>query len=336
MTGSLARGHFEAMRAGAGGVMVSGWILNAEVPTTAVRLIRNDTVEAEQAPEARDDVGQVFGWIPHARVSGFHFTVEPRGSRDRLAVVAYADGREIGRLRTTLRADLDALPTPPPALMARVAGMPDPGLFKADGLRSYTEFVDALARHRSPSSLERVLDWGCGCGRVTVHALGLHLAPRIFGCDIDGEAIAWCQQALPGADFRRIDPDPPTPYADGLFDLVLGYSVFTHLDQGRQKVWLAELRRVLAPGGLLLASVHGRFAASFAFPTASPHFLDGGFFDAGEDQALARIAPPGYYRGVFQTREYTERTWAPTFDVLEYVEGGMQNYQDLVVARRRD
>src|SRR5262245_5808758 len=112
---SLARGHFEAMRADVGGVVVSGWILNPEVPSTAVRLLRNDAVEAEHAPEAREDVGQVFAWIPHARASGFRFTVEPRGSRDRLAVVACADGREIGRLRTTLRADLDALPTPPSA-----------------------------------------------------------------------------------------------------------------------------------------------------------------------------------------------------------------------------
>jgi SAM-dependent methyltransferase len=334
MPSFLSRGHFEAMHADVGGVVVSGWILNPEVPSTAVRLLRNDALEAEHAPEPRDDVGRALAWIPHARAAGFRFTIEPRGPGDRLTVVACADGREIGRLRTMLRADLDALPTPPPTLMLRVAGSPEPGFFTADGLRSYTEFVDALARHREPGSLERVLDWGCGCGRVSVHALGLRLAPHVFGCDIDGEAIAWCQRALPGGEFRRIDPDPPTPYADGQFDLVLGYSVFAHLDRRRQQAWLAELRRIVAPGGLLLASVHGRFAARFAFRGASPRGLDTGFLDAGEDKALDGIAPPGYYRAVFQTREHTERVWGSAFRVLEYLEGGMQNYQDLVVARR--
>jgi hypothetical protein len=85
---------------------------------------------------------------------------------------------------------------------------------------------------------------------------------------------------------------------------------FTHLDRPRQRAWLIELARV-------------------------PNLLDDGWFDAGEDLALAGIAPAGYYRGSFQTREYTERVWSEHVEILEYAEGGMQNYQDLVVARRR-
>lgn len=332
----LARGHFDQMQTEEGGVAVRGWILNPETRTATIQLLRNDVVEVEVPPHVREDVGIALAWIPHARAAGFAFTIEPRGSRDRLAIVARAaDGREIGRLRTTLRADLDALPTPPIPLIARVAGIPDAAFFKADGLRSFTELADALARHRPLATIERLLDWGCGCGRIASHALGLRLVPHLYGCDIDGEAIAWCQQALPGASFTRIEPEPPMPYADGQFDAVIGYSVFTHLDRPRQRAWLGELCRVLAPGGLMAVSVHGRFAARFAFPGAPANLLDGGFFDAGEDQALAGIAPAGYYRGTFQTRGYTEEAWSEYVDILEYAEGGMQNYQDLVVARRR-
>jgi ubiquinone/menaquinone biosynthesis C-methylase UbiE len=100
---------------------------------------------------------------------------------------------------------------------------------------------------------------------------------------------------------------------DEFFDLVIPYSVFTHLTREVQKAWLAEMRRVIAPGGLLIASVHGQFAASFAFPQTVfrrfmpriwnrfllPATLRRGISDTILDHALDGIAPEGYYRGVF-------------------------------------
>ena len=60
-----------------------------------------------------------------------------------------------------------------------------------------------------------------------------------------------------------------------------------------------------------------------------------GFIDAGEDAALDGIAPEGYYRGVFQSPAWTRREWSKYFRVLEIREGGMQNYQDLVILEKR-
>jgi SAM-dependent methyltransferase len=51
--------------------------------------------------------------------------------------------------------------------------------------------------------------------------------------------------------------DPPLDFPDDTFDLVYSYSVLTHLSAERQKPWVAELRRVLKPGGYLLVTVHG-------------------------------------------------------------------------------
>ena len=53
-----------------------------------------------------------------------------------------------------------------------------------------------------------------------------------------------------------------------------------------------------------------------------------------QNPALDGIAPEGYYRGVFQTREYTIQEWSKYFEILEYIERGVANYQDLVVMRR--
>ena len=50
---------------------------------------------------------------------------------------------------------------------------------------------------------------------------------------------------------------PPLPFDDARFDLVLGYSVFTHLNVQYQDAWLGELRRLVRPGGILLLSISG-------------------------------------------------------------------------------
>lgn len=50
---------------------------------------------------------------------------------------------------------------------------------------------------------------------------------------------------------------PPTPYVSGSFDLIYALSVFSHLDEPLQRDWLAEFRRLLRPGGLLVLSLLG-------------------------------------------------------------------------------
>lgn len=340
---SLTRGYFDEMKTEGEALCLSGWMLNPRHPHEQVEARVGDKVLITEAPTVREDVLRAMPWIPHAARSGFRFSLPGLQSGDRLELRALAGRGVVARMGTTVRTDLDtALLSPPLNLMRRVAGTGGANFFKTDGLRCYTDFVDAAARHRPLGSMKRMLDWGCGCGRIGAYFLGGVTGPEYHGSDIDGEAIAWCQQNLTGGSFTTIDPYPPTPYPDAHFDLVIAYSVFTHLQRETQKLWLAEMRRVIAPGGLFLASVHGRFAACFRFPPNSwrsllerARFLRAGFSDSTEDHALDGIAPDGYYRGVYQTRAYTLREWAPYFEMLELVEGGMASYQDLVVMRRR-
>jgi SAM-dependent methyltransferase len=334
----LARGHFEAMHPFEGGIVVAGWILNPDTPAEAIRVLRNGVPVAEGVPAPRDDLAAAFPHIAHARHAGFFFRIDAPapGAADRITVLARVGQTELGRLETRLCGDLDTLPTPPPALIQRVNGSRLAMMFHADGLRCALEMTAALARHRPFAADAEVLDWGCGCGRLAMHIRRLRLVPALAGCDIDAEAVAYSRTALPGFDATAIPLDPPTPYANGRFGAVIGYSVLSHLDPAGQRAWLGELRRILAPGGLIAVSVHGRFAARFALPAALPDFDGSGFHDGGEDLALGAVAPRGYYRGVFQTPAWTRSAWADAFEVLEHREGGVLTYQDLVVARRRD
>ena len=181
-----------------------------------------------------------------------------------------------------------------------------------------------------------MLDWGCGCGRVINMFLNLSEIPEIHGCDIDTEAIGWCKDNFSNARFLVNPPTPPTEYPDNFFDLVIGNSVFTHLTRDIQLAWLEEMKRIIAPGGLFLASVHGEFAMYFSFLIlpAKNILAKKGIYDMLKDANLDGIAPEGYYRATFQSQEYTKKEYGRYFEILEYVERGWMNYQDLVVMKK--
>lgn len=117
---------------------------------------------------------------------------------------------------------------------------------------------------------ERVLDIGCGIGRMARPLAGF-LSPRgsYDGFDINAEGIAWCREHYaPYPNFRfvladlynsRYHPQGTQraaefrfPYDDGSFDFALATSVWTHLLEPEADHYLAETTRVLTPGGRAL------------------------------------------------------------------------------------
>ncbi len=355
------RGGFDRVDVGGGEMGVSGWLLLPDREFSSFRLFVDGRPAGETEAEYREDIARDYPWIPHATFTGFRFRAPaPKKTRFRLDVAGHQHGQPVARLSSLGRADVDdVVPAPPPALMERVAATSDPRFFRLLGRKSYGEFLEAIERHRGVASVRRMLDWGCGPGRVTAHFLLEHPSIEVHGCDVDREAVEWARAHLPRGRFETVGLSPPAPYEDGAFDVVIAFSVFTHLARDAQDAWLAEIKRLLAPGGLLLASVQGEFAAWFAFPYAfrhataapgeerrlddrvaryriPPELLDAGIYDGVRDDALASVVPEGYYRCTYQTREYTIREWARQLDVVEYVERGVGQHQDLVVMRRRD
>lgn len=151
----------------------------------------------------------------------------------------------------------DGLPIPPRRLIVRVSGTPDVRWFLESGALAAEAIRSALARRGiALEELDAVLEFGCGCGRVTRHLRHLRAA-RIAGSDHDRAAIAWCRRHLPFARFDVNGLGPPLAHESEAFDLVYALSVLTHLAESLQLPWVRELERVLRPGGHLLLSVHG-------------------------------------------------------------------------------
>lgn len=93
----------------------------------------------------------------------------------------------------------------------------------------------------------RLLDFGCGWGRI--YRTFLRDSPELVGVDIDEECIDICRTAMPNGTFERCEPDPPLRFPDKSFDVVVAYSVFSHLAEHAFRSWMSELRRLLRPGG---------------------------------------------------------------------------------------
>lgn len=89
-----------------------------------------------------------------------------------------------------------------------------------------------------------VLDVGTGPG--TVAAAALARGARVTAVDAAPEMAARAAAACPGADVR-VAVLPELPFPDACFDAVVGNFVINHL--GDPAAGLAELRRVLRPGG---------------------------------------------------------------------------------------
>lgn len=111
--------------------------------------------------------------------------------------------------------------------------------------RSWLDGVDRQAR---------ILDYGCGYGRLTglLTEWGFQ---NVEGVDVSPRMLARARQRCPGVRFTLLDSPPRLSHRDGSVDVVLLFAVLTCVpsDAGQREL-VAELRRVLRPGGLIYVS----------------------------------------------------------------------------------
>ncbi len=138
------------------------------------------------------------------------------------------------------------------------------GDYKSVGL----EFRDLFTKYGGLKPEHRVLDVGCGTGRMAVPLTG-YLAPNseYHGFDIVKRAIDWCQKNItprhPNFHFSHCDIHNHNynphgayqasaykfPYQSASFDFVFLTSVFTHMFPPDMENYLNEIFRVLKKGG---------------------------------------------------------------------------------------
>ena len=230
------------------------------------------------------------------------------------------------------------LPLPPAPLMQRVAGTDNPAAFNESGALSVQDLQQALASiGKSFSEFNKVLEWGCGCGRILRHLPRPAGGKEIHGNDIDREAIDWVNTNLPWVRTSSTNGMPPLPYDDNSFDLIFNHSVLSHLDEFYQDAWLAELNRVLKPGAILTLTVHGPTAFQSyldSLPASSParseymqKMHSDGLLYITDDQ-WASHGFPDFYHSTFHENWYVFAHWSEFLRLRSYIVRGALDWQD--------
>ncbi|MDX6514871.1 MAG: hypothetical protein QOH73_537 [Gaiellaceae bacterium] len=224
----------------------------------------------------------------------------------------------------------DGLPLPPTRLIVLVAGTPEPEWFLESGALAARSIRSALGK--AGAELERmgaVLDFGCGCGRVLRHWAHLD-GPEIWGTDYNERLVDWSRENLPFAHVGRNELEPPLPLEDEQFDLVYGLSVFTHLPERLQHAWMAELRRVVRPGGFILFTAHGRRYVDRLDEEERERFLAGDLVVRWDRVAGTNLC------AAYHPQSWVQESLARELELVEFVpEGARGNpHQDLYLLRR--
>lgn len=108
----------------------------------------------------------------------------------------------------------------------------------------------------TPMSASRVLDFGCGWGRLMRLMLKYCAPERLFGVDPWDESIAICRNDGVLGQLAQSDYVPHRLPFDGVtFDFIYAFSVFTHLSEKTAERCLRTLRERISPRGLLIVTI---------------------------------------------------------------------------------
>jgi SAM-dependent methyltransferase len=155
------------------------------------------------------------------------------------------------------------LPYPEGRLLHRIGPMEgqDPLAIYEETGRGHREMIESLLPADWSWQGRRILDFGCGVGRVVRQFAERSAEAEVWGCDIDEESIGWLQEHLsPPFHFFVSEESPGLPQDDGFFDLIYALSVYTHLTDNWAG-WLLEHHRALAEGGLMIVTFLGKGAS---------------------------------------------------------------------------
>jgi SAM-dependent methyltransferase len=224
--------------------------------------------------------------------------------------------------------------SPPHELRLWVGG-PNSQVFEEIGKTLALNLFDVIEPLNILNSSEaNVLDFGCGCGRLFRYFHFLYPKARYYGVDPDPTGINWCKENLSDlGTFVQSSTHPPLPL-DQKFDFVYATSVFTHLPENLQFLWLEELHRVTNPGAYLIISTHGENIQNN--PTS---------LTDEEKEIVAKngfcyrdtrnnLIGADYYDIVWHSVDYIKNNWSRYFEIVRHIDKGLNNHQDLILLKR--
>jgi SAM-dependent methyltransferase len=218
----------------------------------------------------------------------------------------------------------------------------------------YTLLKDrAAALGRPIGDGSAFLDFGCGWGRFLRFFWKDVGAAALHGCDVWPQAIELCRSLGVPGNLDRLYHWGRLPYADASMDVVMSYSVFTHLPERPHRHWVAEIARVLRPGGLFALTLEPRRFLDFV--EALPEGATGWEADlrrhapripalrAQYDAGGIAFLPSGgagdfdgtLYGDAAVPLSFIERHWSDWFAIRDHIDDPARFFQAVLVVQRK-
>ncbi len=122
--------------------------------------------------------------------------------------------------------------------------------------------VTTFLREHGGAKGKRLLDVACGTGRTLAQLADTHPDLKLYGLDLSPYYVQEARETL--ADVPNVslvaENAEAMPFADELFDVVTSVYLFHELPRNARRRVIAEMRRVLRPGGLLVIEDSGQYA----------------------------------------------------------------------------
>ena len=144
------------------------------------------------------------------------------------------------------------LPAVPDASLQEVWNGVSGAPLAAQGKAFYLKLRERFGR---PLSGARVVDFGCGWGRLTRFLARDVEAGDLYGCDPVEGILEVCRECRVPATLARSEFVPERLPFDAPFDLAFAFSVFTHISEPAHEACLRALHASLRPGGTLVLTV---------------------------------------------------------------------------------
>jgi SAM-dependent methyltransferase len=123
-------------------------------------------------------------------------------------------------------------------------------------MRAKAELLGELIAQRLNVRKPEMLDVGCGVG--SLHPLLHGVVGRLSGIDVSSASLAQARADNAGIDYREFDGNT-FPFDDASFDLVTAICVMHHILPTEWPHFVAEMRRVVRPGGLVCVIEHNPY-----------------------------------------------------------------------------